>query len=1246
MKQRTTLKKILFTTASAAVLLLTSCPQDITPIKVALAEDTMEPKIVIESPLGGDYFYSTVTVRGIIYDDVMDEGDEAGSLSSIYFTIANDETRRGKINFNADDSFTADTTFGDINIAYDLSSKEFSFEFPTTDPYLRDRITLTITAEDKNGNSIKSELSLVENDGPVINFGFYAESHDDYSSASKLYSLSGNEVYIAGWVSDSDSEEDTDSADEIVELTWSVVGTSLSGTLDLRETTEDWDADQGVYSHPNKLDPAESFFFDPELRQFSTVTSIDIGDGAYFKVTAEDKYGHITEEQQLLTPPSNLMLLSFDSVSPYYSDNVIDIPFTGSLLDPNDGDVVDTEISSAVLTFSSKVVGVTPPSDYTITDFALDGDDNFTFTLNTTSMTAFNVNLNATLLITDDQGDTINTKYVTLINDSVEPTVSVTGFTGSNGNYLNPNDTATLVFTVNDDNSGFNQIENLKIYNQYPKTLNASGSTYTATFDFDTVPASADAGNSIDYEITISDNAGNTKTETDSGLYFYSPFTASDIYTLQASTPSSSNDVSGASTWLRATGSPEYDTLKIYFTVDRVLNGKPVITVSGSTGGSFEIPSSDIVYSESNSRWEADYVMQDDDLTDQSQLTIEIELTDAAGNPSSSDIITTNLYYDNSAPTGTPAAPVKTGSYPIYINASDMSGSVTMTVDASTSGAIDGDVIRLYLGSDSDTGTQLVQTTYNSSVNPTPLTFSAAIPLAGADGDRSFVAKISDSAGNFGPDSEVATLEKDTVVDSYNAGSSYSGSSSKEAAFTQTTATAADDNGYTVLWAITPSGATMADDTALNVNITGASDNTYTATMTVTDGAGNSENPSFNFVWDTADPTVSFSGEPSGWINAVSSDVTVTATGTDAGSGVNTGTYTWSVVASGTSTEVYTTTGTTITLNDTNFSTDGSYTVTATVEDQLGNSGSSSFDFDIDTSLPTASITELGTAWYNTDFTIDATASDSLDSSLTYSWNLTGPGSFTGAASLLQSEDLYISATVLPNSGTYTAELTVTDDAGNPKIVSDTFKWDPNAPTITAIDDYYITGNNNLDSSASDETNGSDSLTYNWSITGPTAYSDAAYDTDATFSLHVADLTDGAGIYSVTLTVTDAAGNPAEELFNVYYDYDNTNPVIDLTSCPPTGGSATYIYTITNEVTDTISGVDTSSYEWNVYDTAATPNLMGTLSGTTLTLVNAATGASDDIELTTSGTYTVYFTADDIHSNSTTESFTLIWTIP
>ncbi len=1246
MKQRTTLKKILFTAASAAVLLLTSCPQDITPIKVALAEDTMEPRIIVETPSGGDYFFSTVTVSGFIFDDVMEDGDGAGSLASIYFTIANDETRRGKINFNADDTFTADTTFGDIDIEYDLGSGEFSFEFPTTDPYLRDRITLTITAEDKNGNSIKSELSLVDNDGPVINFGFYAESHIDYSTAEKIYSLSNSEVYIAGTVSNSDLEADSDSADEIVSLIWSVVGTSLRGELDLREGSENWDAAQGVYAAPNDLDPAENFYFDPELRQFSTGLSIDIGDGAYFKIIAEDKYGHTVEEQQLLTPPSNLMLLSFDSVSPYYSDNVINIPFTGSLLDPNDGDVVDTEISSAVLTFSSKVVGVTPPSDYTITDFALDGDDSFTFTLDTTSMTAFNVNLNATLLITDDQGDTINTKYVTLINDSVEPTVSVTGFTGSNGNYLNPNDTATLVFTVNDDNSGFNQIENLKIYNQDPKTLNASGSTYTATFDFDTVPASADAGNSIDYQITISDLAGNTRTETDSGLYFYSPFTASDIYTLQASTPSSSNDVSGASTWLRATGSPEYDTLKIYFTVDRVLNGKPVITVSGSTGGSFEIPSSDIVYSESNSRWEADYVMQDDDLTDQSQLTIEIELTDAAGNPSSSDIITTNLYYDNSAPTGTPAAPVKTGSYPGFINASDMSGSVTLTVDASSSGAIDGDVIRLYLGSSSNTGTQLAQTTYNSSINPTPFAFTAATPLAGSDGDRTFVAKISDAAGNYGPDSSIATIEKDTVVDTYNAGSSYSGASSKDAGFTQITATAGDDNGYTVEWAISPTGSTMADNTELNVNITGASDNTYTATMTVTDGAGNSADSDFSFVWDTSNPAISFSGEPSGWINASSSDITVTATGTDAGSGVNTGTYTWSVVTFGTSTEVYTTTGTTITLNDTNFSTDGSYTATATVDDQLGNSGSSSFDFDIDTGVPTAGITELGTGWYNTDFTVDATTSDGLDTSLTYSWSLSGPGTFSGAASLLQSEDLDISDTVLSTSGTYTAELTVTDDAGNQTIVSDTFKWDPNAPTITAIDDYYVTGNNNLDSSASDEANGSGSLTYNWSITGPTAYADLNYDSDSTFSLKVSDLNDGAGIYGVTLTVTDGAGNSTDEPFSVFYDYDNTFPVIDLTSCPTTGGSTTYTYTITDEVTDTISGVDTSSYEWNVYDTAATPNLLGTLSGTTLTLVNTATGASDDIELTTSGTYTVYFTADDIHSNSTTESFTLFWTVP
>ena len=79
MRKQMTLRNIITAVAAFAVLLLmTSCPQQITAPMVALVEDTIEPRIIISSPNGGDNFYSTVTVTGIINDDVLVEDDLSG----------------------------------------------------------------------------------------------------------------------------------------------------------------------------------------------------------------------------------------------------------------------------------------------------------------------------------------------------------------------------------------------------------------------------------------------------------------------------------------------------------------------------------------------------------------------------------------------------------------------------------------------------------------------------------------------------------------------------------------------------------------------------------------------------------------------------------------------------------------------------------------------------------------------------------------------------------------------------------------------------------------------------------------------------------------------------------------------------------------------------------------------------------------------------------------------------------------
>ena len=241
-------------------MLFTSCPEDISAPMVDLLSDNIEPTIRITSPSPGDNYYSTVTVEGTIVDSVIQENDDAGQIRSIYYEIANDSFRKGKINIGLDDSVTADTDFGSGTIDYDISSGAFSLSFVTTTPsYLRDMVSITITAVDNNYNTTEYQLNLFESAGPYVDFNFY--SSGDYAAENRIDTLSGDRVYIGGYVGNSEYEQDA--ADELASITWGVAGTSLGATLDLTEDSEDWVDATGIYQTTNEFEDSEFFPVQP-----------------------------------------------------------------------------------------------------------------------------------------------------------------------------------------------------------------------------------------------------------------------------------------------------------------------------------------------------------------------------------------------------------------------------------------------------------------------------------------------------------------------------------------------------------------------------------------------------------------------------------------------------------------------------------------------------------------------------------------------------------------------------------------------------------------------------------------------------------------------------------------------------------------------------------------------------------------------------------------------------------------------
>ena len=381
---------------------------------------------------------------------------------------------------------------------------------------------------------------------------------------------------------------------------------------------------------------------------------------------------------------------------------------------------------------------------------------------------------------------------------------------------------------------------------------------------------------------------------------------------------------------------------------------------------------------------------------------------------------------------------------------------------------------------------------------------------------------------------------------------------------------------------------------------------TYTAVLTVTDNAGQTAQASTDIivkaVTDLA-PVASFT------MDATTGDAPFTANfdASTSSDDNNIASYSWNfgdgnATASGVNTSYV-------------YSTEGVYTAMLTVTDTAGQSTQITTQVIVTSEVdlaPIASFTTsatTGEAPFLASF--DASASSDDNGSVSYSWNF---GDNSDAVSGVKADHSYAAA------GIYTVTLTVTDEAGQSTQSSTQI-------TVTAVADSApvasfstsaTTGEApflaSFDASASSDDNGS--LSYSWDF-GDNGAAVSGVKVDHNYTT--------AGTYTVTLTVTDSAGQSTQETAQITVTTAADLAPVASFSTSATTGEAPFLASF--DASASSDDNDSVSYSWNFGDNSA-----------------AVSGVKADHSYATAGTYTVTLTVTDSAGQSTQETTQIIAT--
>ena len=532
-------------------------------------------------------------------------------------------------------------------------------------------------------------------------------------------------------------------------------------------------------------------------------------------------------------------------------------------------------------------------------------------------------------------------------------------------------------------------------------TITFGGKSYTATVDAEgkwtaTVP-SADLAGLKDGDASVQVSVTNVNGNSASAGREYSVDATAPSVTINTIATDDILNASEAQSDLAISGT---STAEAGQTVTVSLNGKDyTTTVSANGSWTLNVPAADLA-----------------GLSDGS-VTVTASVSDKAGNPASADH---NLTVDVTVP----AVTIHTVAGDDVINVAEHNQA--QIISGSATGAAAGDKVTVTIGG--QTYTTVLDAAGNWSVGVPANVISGL-----SDGTATVSVSVTDAAGNTGSGTHNVTVDTGLPSVSFNAISddnvlnavekgqdlSVSGTSANLAEGTQVTVTLNGKN-YTV--------TTAADGTwSLTVpaaDLTGLGQASYTLNATATNGVGNSVSSSANLLVDTALPTVT--------INTVAGDNVINAAEVAAGQ-----TLSGTVANAEAGNTVTVTIGgysyTATVQNNLSWSVNvpsdvltalgnGSLSVTATVTNGHGNTGTGEREIAIDANLP--------------GLRVDTVAGDDVVNTIEHAQNLivsgTSDGLAPGTALTVTVNGKDYAATVLAD-GTWRAAIPSTDVSAWPE---------------------------------------------------------------------------------------------------------------------------------------------------------------------------------------------------------------------
>ena len=205
---------------------------------------------------------------------------------------------------------------------------------------------------------------------------------------------------------------------------------------------------------------------------------------------------------------------------------------------------------------------------------------------------------------------------------------------------------------------------------------------------------------------------------------------------------------------------------------------------------------------------------------------------------------------------------------------------------------------------------------------------------------------------------------------------------------------------------------------------------------------------------------------------------------------------------------------------------EGAYTVTATVNDGLGNIGSATETGEVDLDAPTLVITDNGVD-NDTTPTIAGTSDAPQGSTVTLIVTDSGGTPQTLSATVLANGTWSIPVPIALAEGAYTISASVEDAAGNEATATGTGEVDITAPTLVLTSPGSSNDVTPTFSGTSDAIEGTEITFTVVDDLGSTQTFTTTVDADGTFSVEVPTAL-AEGPYSIEASISDVAGNSTD----------------------------------------------------------------------------------------------------------------------